>query len=270
MVKARAAGNSRESQLPSGQWVALVYLVLFGLAETITTLFDVGIGLSLYGGLLLALIVHATEISDRREGSLLLMLMFVPIIRLVALSMHPVSLPPVYREFFTWLPLFAGALLATLMLSQPWTELGLNLHWFPIQVVIGLSGVVLGCIEYVLLRPSWSAAGFSVPQICLQSALLVGVVASTQELIFRGLVLHAAKLTLGQPAVIYAALIPTILQIGSRSPAYVLFTFAVAVYFGYVVIATRSLLGVILAHGIANVVSFLTLPVILGFATIHG
>jgi len=52
----------------------------------------------------------------------------------------------------------------------------------------------------------------------------------------------------------------TVMQLGNRSALQMLFVFAVALFFGWMALRTRSILGVTLAHGLTNVFLFLVFP----------
>ena len=59
---------------------------------------------------------------------------------------------------------------------------------------------------------------------------------------------------------ILVALIFAILHIGHRPLLDILFVLGVGLLFGWMVVKTRSLLGVTLAHGVINIMLFVVLP----------
>jgi hypothetical protein len=85
-----------------------------------------------------------------------------------------------------------------------------------------------------------------------------------EGLTFRGLLLPAATASLGPWGLPYSALLFAAMQIGRRCPAHFLFALAMGAFFACVVHRTRSLSGVILAHGLANTLAFLVLPSLCG------
>ena len=60
--------------------------------------------------------------------------------------------------------------------------------------------------------------------------------------------------------ILYVSLLFAVLHIGFLSWIDVVFVFAVALFFGWVVKKTGSLSGVTLAHGITNILLYLVLP----------
>jgi hypothetical protein len=72
----------------------------------------------------------------------------------------------------------------------------------------------------------------------------------------------ASTEALGKAAIPYVAIVFAALHVGYKSAPDVAFVFFVALFFSWAVARTGSLLGVTLAHGIANVVLYLVAPFI--------
>jgi hypothetical protein len=68
---------------------------------------------------------------------------------------------------------------------------------------------------------------------------------------------------LGKAGVLYVALVFALLHLGYKSLADLLFVFGVGLIFGYVVLKTRSILGVTLSHSLTNVTLFLLAPLVI-------
>jgi len=81
-----------------------------------------------------------------------------------------------------------------------------------------------------------------------------------EEFIFRGVLQRSAVEAFGGWGVIYVSLLFAILHIGFLSWIDVVFVFVIALFFGWVVKKTGSLLGVTLSHGITNIVLYLVVP----------
>ncbi len=60
--------------------------------------------------------------------------------------------------------------------------------------------------------------------------------------------------------IIYVSILFAVLHVGYQSLSDVLFVFGVALFFGLVKAHTGSIVGVTLAHGMTNILLFLTLP----------
>ena len=81
-----------------------------------------------------------------------------------------------------------------------------------------------------------------------------------EELIFRGVLQRSAVQAFSGWGIVYVSLLFAILHMGFLSWLDIIFVFAVALFFGWVVKKTGSLLGVTLSHGLTNIVLFLVAP----------
>ena len=81
-----------------------------------------------------------------------------------------------------------------------------------------------------------------------------------EEIIFRGVLQYLALNAMGITGIIYISLIFAVLHVGFYSITDVFFVFCVSLVFAIIVKKTGSLFGVILSHGIANIILFLVAP----------
>ena len=81
-----------------------------------------------------------------------------------------------------------------------------------------------------------------------------------EEFIFRGVLQRSAVEAFNGWGVIYASLLFATLHMGFLSWLDVAFVFVVALFFGWVVQKTGSILGVTLAHSITNIMLYLVAP----------
>ena len=84
-----------------------------------------------------------------------------------------------------------------------------------------------------------------------------------EELIFRGVIQTLSERVMGMGSVLYVSLIFAVLHIGHYSMIDVAFVFMVALLFTAMVKKSGSLLGVTLAHGIANSMLYCVMPFLL-------
>jgi membrane protease YdiL (CAAX protease family) len=145
-------------------------------------------------------------------------------------------------------------------LGTSWRALGLTLHGWPLQLVVGLSGLVSGAPEYQILRPDPLATRLSWQAIWQPALILLVCTGLLEEMIFRGLLQRSAGDVLGRWGIPYVALLFAVLHLGYESLVDVAFVLAVGLFLAWVVHRTRSLLGVTLAHGLTNVMLFLIMP----------
>jgi len=81
-----------------------------------------------------------------------------------------------------------------------------------------------------------------------------------EELIFRGVIQRALTEIVGGLAGLYVAALYAMLNMGYQSALNLLFVFAASLFFSWIVARTHNLLGVALAHGLANLGLFLVWP----------
>jgi membrane protease YdiL (CAAX protease family) len=82
-----------------------------------------------------------------------------------------------------------------------------------------------------------------------------------EELVFRGIMQRAASECLGEGlGSVYVAAIFAMMHMGHSSWPDIVFVFGVSLFFSWVVVRTRSVVGVTIAHGVTNIVLFLVLP----------
>lgn len=238
---------------------AVVYLQLLVIAELLA------IGWSEFGpaahfALIAVLLLHRWRTSSPVRAGLLLVLTLPSVVRIASLAALEVEIDPVWRPL-----LVAAAVLATAYLV--YRRSGLNraeagcARWdLPRQFPIALLGLPLGVIEFAILHsgplpPDRAIVGVAIASL----VLLCGGVA--YELVFRGLLQAAAGRTLGAwPAIVLAAAMATVLQLGTSSLPDLVFVLTVGLLFGWLVYRTRSILGVSLAHGLRAIVLLVLAP----------
>lgn len=244
--------------------VVLGYLVALLVAEELTILTRPGIGLGVYGGLLVILILHSALTWEHSVHKLLLSLTFAPLIRILSLSLPLAGLPLIYWYVVTGVPLLVTAVLIARTLGFSRQEIGLNLGRVPIQILVGLTGLIFGYIEYQLLRPALLVQVVSWEQLLGPALILLICTGFTEEVIFRGVMQRATKETMGGLTELYVSALFAVLHVGHKVWLDVLFVFGVGLFFAWVVTKTRSLLGVTLAHGLTNTILFLVGPLLFG------
>ena len=245
-------------------WVALLYLVAIALAEVLTTLFEARAGLILHGLLLLVLLLQAS-LSDRTlTRRFLLAMALAPLTRLLSLVMPLQHFPLVYWYMLVGVPLAVAAIFAARAAGLSRQMLGLTMRKLPFQALVCLSGIGLGYLEYQILRPEPLVAELRLELVWLPALILLVFTGLLEEFIFRGLLQYTAVSKLGRTGLVYTAALFAVLHLGYGSWLDLLFVFAVALYFGWSVQRSSSILGVSLAHGMINIGLFLVFPFLLG------
>jgi membrane protease YdiL (CAAX protease family) len=254
--------------------VLLIYLFLISVAEYLTLIIStVYLGLFIHSLILIVLLLHAGFITRRYEQRLYLALAFAPLIRLVSLSLPLRDVPRMYWYVIVGAPLFLAAWLAARSAGINSRQVGLTLHHFRFQLFFSFVGIVLGYLEYFILRPQPLAPAISLQYLWVPALILLVFTGLLEELIFRGLMQTAFLQGLGRwRGLLYGSTLFAVLHLGYRSVLDVLFAFGVALLFSLFVLRTGSIFGVTLAHGLTNVTLFLVFPFWIGlppFAQTH-
>ncbi len=266
--------------LPIG-WVALVYLAILALGEALVTFSFPQAGMFVHSVLLIALMLHASLLAGGPQRQFLLTLTLAPLIRLMSLSMPLLRFPFVYWYGIVGAPLIGAAYMTAWVTGINQQEMGLPVFRlrgelslstlfglsarFLLQFIVGLYGLGLGYVEYLILRPAPLVQALRWEQLWGPVLILLVFTGYLEEIIFRGLMQHASIQSLGRwRGVLYVALVFAVLHMGYRSALDMLFVFGVALFFGEVVARTGSVLGVTLSHGLTNITLFLVYPFLLG------
>ena len=175
------------------------------------------------------------------------------------------QIDPIYWYMIIYPPIFLGAWIAMRNLNYTAKEIGLNSRKLPLQLVIALSGFIFGICEYLILRPEEPLIpGLTWGGILLALAAFVAGTGFVEEFVFRGVVQRASIGALGKWGLPYVALVLAVLHLihYSTNPWDIPLVFVIALFFGWVVNKTGSLLGVTLAHGITNITLYLIIPLL--------
>ena len=241
--------------------VAIFYLVTIALAEVVT-IFSPVWGIAFHIAILVAVILHSALgfAGKDPQRRLILSLALAPLVRIISLSMPLVNIPQLLWYPIIYAPLLAAAFVTARVLGYSLKQVGITVNLPLIQVAVALTGFVFGVAEYLILRPEAMVAEFTLRQVWLPSLVLLLSTGFVEELIFRGVLQRAAVKAFGWWGVVYVSLLFAILHVGFLSWLDVVFVFGVAIFFGWVVQKTGSLLGVTLAHGLTNIMLFVILP----------
>jgi uncharacterized protein len=252
--KAKPVGILKSLRIP------LVYLAALSLAEALTTLGKPQIGLILHGVLLITLILHATLFARHGLQKFLITLTLAPLIRLMSLSVPLIQFPFIYWYAVIGIPLLLAAFLVLRVTGFKADRIGLNMRALPWQLVVGLTGLIFGYLEYLILRPAPLEESLTWQQILLPALILLLFTGFLEEFIFRGLIQRGAYGTVGHYGLLYVAVLFAVLHLGYHSILDMIFVFVVALFFGLVVTRTGSILGVTLSHGLTNIALYLVIP----------
>lgn len=240
---------------------ALVYLLAVTIAEVITTLIQPVWGIACYIIILVALILHSALSRRQTRQQLLLSLALVPLVRIISLSMPLAKIPQILWYPIIYAPLLVAAFEVVRLLGYKLQEIGLSFKGIPVQLAVALTGLVFGVVEYFVLTEEAEATALILQETRILAAfLLLACTGFGEEVIFRGVLQRSAVAAFGWWGVAYVSLLFAIVHLIHHSVVDIALVFVIALFFGWVVKKTGSLLGVTLSHGIANIVLYLVAP----------
>ena len=215
---------------------------------------------------LVALLLHSSLISRGPQQGFLLSLALAPLVRLLSLSLPLIKFPFVYWYALVGVPLFIAAFLTARVIGLSRAQMGMTVNKPFLQILIGLTGLGLGYIEYLILHPDPLSEDPSLQHIWLPALILFIFTGFLEEYIFRGVMQYTSLRSLGRIGIFYVAAVFAVLHLGYKSVLDVVFVFCVAVFFSIATIKTGSILGVTISHGLTNIGLFLIFPFIIGTA----
>lgn len=241
--------------------LAVGYVLAITFAEFTVAYLNTETGLVIESLILLALLINSSLNVSYNYAVLLRSMMALPMIRIIGLSIPLMQIKPLY-----WFPIIAVPLFAatyTIMKNQGLTRQHIGLIWGnkKVQLLIALTGIFLGTIEYIILQPKPLIAVLNPVNLITASIILIISTGLAEELLFRGIIQKNAENTFGIIlGLLYTAVLFTALHIGWDNFYDLLFVFGVALFYGYSFQKTRSIVGVTLSHGISNSFLFLIVP----------
>lgn len=255
-----------ETGFPREYAVTLVfYLLALITAELLTTYVNKIWGLSAHTIILFILLVNASMVESEDFSNLLRSMMPIPIIRIVGLSIPMMQIKPLYWFPIVAIPLFAASIVImrrqNLSLKDVGVFMGDYRDNYRVQFFIALTGFFTGIIEFFILRPDPLIAQFTPALLIGGFIVLLLSTGLAEELLFRG-ILQKNTMKLIGPAwgLLYTSLIFTTMHIGWIYFADLVFVFSVAMFYGFCLIKTKSIVGITMAHGISNSMLFLVMP----------
>ncbi|MBM4240664.1 MAG: tetratricopeptide repeat protein [Euryarchaeota archaeon] len=241
--------------------IFIFYLIALVGAEFLTTYYSMKIGLLIHSILLFTLLIHSSLHGSYSYSNLLRSMMVLPMIRIIGLSIPIMQVKPLYWFPIISIPLFAASFVIMKTQRINRERVGLILGNIKVQLAIASTGIILGVIEYFILKPKPLIPIFNLQWLLLGTAIIIISTGLAEELLFRGLIQKNAENVLGRMfGLLYVSLLFTSLHVGWESFIDLIFVFSVSMFYGYAFQRTRSLFGITLSHGLSNTVLFLISP----------
>src|SRR5947209_5701559 len=172
-------------------FVAVGALALVTVAELITTYGDPRFGVGMHIAVLVLCLCLAALSFDVPRQAFFLTLSVAPIIRIVSTGMPLRSFPEEYWYLLTSIPLFMAAFFIALAAGFAPGSLNLRVperRYLPVESLVWASGLGLGCIEWLILRPGPLVSEHPFAGLVGAGLILLVCTGFIEELLFRGLV----------------------------------------------------------------------------------
>lgn len=244
-----------------------IYLIAYGAAFTVAELVTVLVhplaGLVMHIALLIGIIAHASLDSKltQQNQHFILSMALVPLVRILSLTMPLANVPQIAWYPVIYIPLIASGFMVSRISGYKLNTLGFTRGSLQQQLAIMATGIGLGTLEYLILRPQPFVASFTVQEVLPTAIIFILFIGFGEEFIFRGVLQRSATEAIGtRTGIVYVSFLFAILHMGFLSWLDLIFVFAVALFFGWLVKRTGSLLGVTLSHGLTNIILYLIAP----------
>ena len=238
-----------------------VAAVALTLAEALVASGLIVAGLVLHSVVFVSL-VNAYALSRQRghRRDVFLALSLVPLLRLASVTLALPEVDKAYRLAVVGPPLLLAICL------QAWV-MGLETLDVVIRprddLAVGLLGLPLGLVGYLILRPAPLLSHPSVPSLVVVSLLLLVFTGVVEEAIFRWLILRTLAGVFFPAAPVVASIIYAATYLGVGSAGLVVFAGVAGLAACVFANRTGSLLGLVLAHGLASIGMLLVWPLLI-------
>ncbi len=236
------------------------YLVFFLIAEIVTNTQNIAFGLSIHATLLITLLTHGV-LSDTKNSKLYTAMAVIPLIRLMSLSMPFWLTEQENLLALVNIPLIVSTIVAIYTLGYTLKDFKFTFNMPVFQTLTIITGFFIGTFERMIIQPEPLANSLAFTDVFWPALSLMLFTGFSEELLFRGILQKTATEALGVwPGIIYISILFGLMHIGWNSAFDVVFVTIVGFFWGWIVHVCKSLLGVTIAHGIANIMLFIILP----------
>ena len=239
----------------------ICYIMILIFSELVTTYYMTSWGIILDVILTTALVINSTLTKSVKFSYLLQAMILLPLIRIMSLSIPVIELEPIYWLLIMSIPVFAAVWI--LMQSQCLSKkmVGINTRNLPLQLLVGLTGLGFGFVEYLILQPAALVSNLSPLTVIFAGSIVMISTGLLEELVFRGIIQRNAENIMGKIwGIIFTSILFVGFNISWNSPLDLIFIFGVSTCYGYIFQKTRSILGISISHGLCNVFLFIILP----------
>jgi membrane protease YdiL (CAAX protease family) len=253
-VDTRSGTTGRAAAMLSAYLIALAAVDLTGSSPVIS----VPVAVMSHGLLALLLCVALRMVAGQGIAVLVPPLVAISVARLVTLGALPVDVSPLTRLVVVGVPTLVAVAIAARQRSPGWRLLRPLAGGWPGQLVVGLVGIPSALVVWAIAPPSVEVRGGASTMVA--ATVLVIFAALPEELLYRGLLVPAAAAVVGPWGVPFASATYALAYVTGGSITTVLLAFLLGLVLGWCRQLTGSVVGVIGAHSLLNVIVYLLLP----------
>jgi membrane protease YdiL (CAAX protease family) len=257
---ARARSRVSGWASPAGTSLLLTYLAAVAASELLWQPLGISVlATAACNGLLaLLLCLGLRATTDARTAALLPPLVAISVVRLITLAALPANVHPLQRLVVVGGPALVAAGASARLRSPEWRLLRPRRGGWSGQALVTLGGIPLALLVWLLAPPTVQLpAGAST---VVAGTVLVLFAALPDELLYRGLLVPASVGVAGGWGLPLASLAYALAYLPGGSAWTVLLAFLVSMVLGWCRQRTGSVVGVVAAHGLLNVLVYLMLP----------
>jgi len=236
------------------------YLLLIWVAEIALVKISFILGALLHIIILLSLFLHGSFRHKTEETKIYIALSFVPLIRIINISIPIVPISTVYWYILVEVPGWLAVLAFIKIFGDRPAELGLKAGRVPLQLTIGIIlGIPLGLLCYLTLLPEPLLPQMEILHLII-AIIIVAACALLEETIFRGILFNQALKIGTRFAYIFSSLAYAAVHVFYLSIGYVILVIIAAFSFCKLVKYYNSILAPVAGHLVASVSAYLIWP----------
>jgi CAAX protease family protein len=191
-------------------------------------------------------------------------LALVPLLQILSVTVPIPDVRSIYWYAMIGVPAVAALVVTARLGGRDGLRRAFPFKWSRVQLLVAVTGVPLGMAAFVIARHEGLLTTRPTPHDLLVGIPLLFVFAGAyEELLFRGLLQGVFVDVLGRSGLLWGGAVFAISYLGSGSVSYLAFFAATGLFFGWIVMRTRSLVGVVIAHGLLAVSATLVWPYLL-------
>jgi len=245
--------------------VAALFLILLYLSEIIE-IFSLTLSFIVLIILILFLLIQLAQNTQNNDTykTFIAALLLIPTFQLTNSILPLNNIPDEFKYLAASLPNLFTFLIIISVTQLSLADIGFNRHKFWLQILIGLTGLFIGIVQYIYFKPLALAVSLELNDIILPILVIFIATGLVEELIFRGLLLSVTTKNLGSfIGIAFSTFIYVLLQVKSLSLPQTILVILIALFYAWIANASQNIIGVIISHSLANGMTFIILPLLL-------